>query len=55
MMPQRPPEMQPLMLLIICLGSRPLAGFVDTDKLLHVRTAGASAGAIALNVPFSST
>ena len=54
MMPQRPPVIAPLILLMIDLGSFPLLGLVDTDKLFQVRTAGASAGVTAVNSPFSS-
>jgi hypothetical protein len=40
-MPQRPPEMHPLMLLIMYLIGLPRLGLVETDTLFHDRTAGA--------------
>lgn len=54
MIPQSPPEMHPLMLLMMALGCLPRAGFVATETLFQVITAGASEGATALNRHFSS-
>ena len=53
--PHKPPDMQPLMLLMIVFACLPRPGLVETETLFQVRTAGASDGATALNTPFSST
>lgn len=54
MIPHNPPEIQPLILFMIVFDCLPRPGFVETDTLFQVSTAGASAGETAAKTPFSS-